>query len=325
MRQLDYLDFAKGIGIILVVMGHTMFPLHSAIDIFHMPLFFFIAGMTLRKYDDFTSFFLKKINRIIIPYFFFAVFWTILNFFYPLLLGDYVGPLWFLPTLFNTLLLCQALFRIPQKYTIGILLSCVIITFFINRYRVTLFPFDLDRVLRAILYVYIGYMFAQSKFRRKLLECKGKTVWGGLVVFSLIYVIGLYVMVITGLKREDEGFMLGQPYGRSIVLLYITSFSAIIATLCFSSIVSSINALKFVNWLGRNSLVILCVHFPFTQYWNIFVSSTAMYESMEGKMMLAVLSWVVILVFCIPWILLSKKYLPKLTGYTILFNYNKGF
>ena len=39
-EYLDYLDLAKGIGILLVIMGHSLFPLHIAIDIFHMPLFF---------------------------------------------------------------------------------------------------------------------------------------------------------------------------------------------------------------------------------------------------------------------------------------------
>ena len=37
-RHLDYLDIAKGIGIIFVIMGYTIFPVHEASSIFHMPL-----------------------------------------------------------------------------------------------------------------------------------------------------------------------------------------------------------------------------------------------------------------------------------------------
>lgn len=44
--HLDFLDLAKGIGILLVVLGHGMFPNHFFIDSFHMPLFFILAGIT---------------------------------------------------------------------------------------------------------------------------------------------------------------------------------------------------------------------------------------------------------------------------------------
>lgn len=39
------IDILKGIGIILVVWGHATAILIKEICIFHMPLFFFLAGM----------------------------------------------------------------------------------------------------------------------------------------------------------------------------------------------------------------------------------------------------------------------------------------
>lgn len=60
MKISDYLlsnrdksvDIAKGIGIILVVWGHTFgcCPVMKEIDFFHMPLFFFVAGFFLPEY-----------------------------------------------------------------------------------------------------------------------------------------------------------------------------------------------------------------------------------------------------------------------------------
>lgn len=44
--HLDYLDLAKGIGIMTVILGHGMFPNHFLIDSFHMPLFFILTGLT---------------------------------------------------------------------------------------------------------------------------------------------------------------------------------------------------------------------------------------------------------------------------------------
>ena len=39
------IDLAKGIGILLVIVGHGLFS-NFAIDSFHMPLFFFLTGLT---------------------------------------------------------------------------------------------------------------------------------------------------------------------------------------------------------------------------------------------------------------------------------------
>lgn len=49
-KRIDYLDMVKGIGIILVVIGHSTLPSDSVITwlaSFHMPLFFIVSGMLL--------------------------------------------------------------------------------------------------------------------------------------------------------------------------------------------------------------------------------------------------------------------------------------
>lgn len=42
-------DVAKGIGILLVILGHLKNPLMDFIYAFHMPLFFFVSGMFVKK------------------------------------------------------------------------------------------------------------------------------------------------------------------------------------------------------------------------------------------------------------------------------------
>lgn len=51
MRQrLDYIDIAKGIGIILVVCNHTIYPeLMYYTSAFFVPVFFFCSGFTSSK------------------------------------------------------------------------------------------------------------------------------------------------------------------------------------------------------------------------------------------------------------------------------------
>jgi fucose 4-O-acetylase-like acetyltransferase len=82
----DFIDAVKGILILLVVLGHVIGGqinqigqgggrlLQLTVDViylFHMPAFFFIAGMVWRDRDEpITSFLAKKFHRLIVPYFF---------------------------------------------------------------------------------------------------------------------------------------------------------------------------------------------------------------------------------------------------------------
>ena len=47
-KRLKWLDIAKGLGIILMVLGHTSIPKFASDFIwsFHMPLFFIASGFT---------------------------------------------------------------------------------------------------------------------------------------------------------------------------------------------------------------------------------------------------------------------------------------
>ena len=51
-QRLDWVDVARGIGIIAVVVGHvwTRGPLRDAMYSFHMPLFFLLSGMLSRPH-----------------------------------------------------------------------------------------------------------------------------------------------------------------------------------------------------------------------------------------------------------------------------------
>lgn len=49
-KRLDWIDIAKGIAIILVIVGHTVpnpSPLRHAIFSFHMPVFLFLLDIRL--------------------------------------------------------------------------------------------------------------------------------------------------------------------------------------------------------------------------------------------------------------------------------------
>ena len=146
--HLDFLDLAKGIGIILVVMEHTIFPLHEAISLFHMPLFFILAGLTLKPYNDLGGFLLKKIDRIFIPYIFFSILSWLLAMAIHSEAGIINSPLWFLHSLFFAVIICEVVIYSIPKYTF-------IVTCFLLMSRV--FSINIKRVCICFCYI-IGFM-----------------------------------------------------------------------------------------------------------------------------------------------------------------------
>ena len=75
-KRIEYIDVMKGIGILLVALGHSIdimdHPINRAILSFHMPLFFFISVFLFYGKDVRTQKFLPFIKRkgytILIPH-----------------------------------------------------------------------------------------------------------------------------------------------------------------------------------------------------------------------------------------------------------------
>lgn len=150
-ERIDYLDIAKALGIIFVVIGHSGLLVGKFIYLFHMPLFFFISGYFYKdKYTlNFFNLIKSRIKSLYIPFIKFEMTFLILhNIFYNLNLysgnqnvnvpqkiytvSDYIqnalsilafngtelllSPLWFLTTLFTVNIIFWIISRISMKY-----------------------------------------------------------------------------------------------------------------------------------------------------------------------------------------------------------------
>ena len=118
-NRIDWIDAAKGIGILLVMFGHCWLSAEYTywLTAFHMPLFFILSGYTFSTKRPFTDFLHAKAKTLLIPYAAFALFYTV---FYTLLSRTHGGGfdpvnelrlfllqqrhtyLWFLPVLYLT-------------------------------------------------------------------------------------------------------------------------------------------------------------------------------------------------------------------------------
>lgn len=83
MNRDKTLDIIKGIGIILMVVGHSGAPdyVHDYIYTFHMPLFFIASGwfFSERNLDDCKGFAVRKIKNIYFPYWKWCVIFLLLH------------------------------------------------------------------------------------------------------------------------------------------------------------------------------------------------------------------------------------------------------
>ena len=79
-NRIAWIDIAKAIGVVLVVLGHTGLPevFRKWIYEFHMPLFFFISGMFFKPLDV-VPHLKKKFKAYIIPYLAFSAVFMVLN------------------------------------------------------------------------------------------------------------------------------------------------------------------------------------------------------------------------------------------------------
>lgn len=102
------IDILKGIGIILVVWGHATAILIKEICIFHMPLFFFLAGMFYHPKQGFIQ---SRAKRLLIPFGEYSLIFAVFYFSMGLQgipldklsihhIAAFDGPLWFLVALF---------------------------------------------------------------------------------------------------------------------------------------------------------------------------------------------------------------------------------
>ncbi len=129
IQRVGYVDIAKGVGIILVVMGHNDFALispfaHKFIYLFHMPMFFFMSGMFLKPDLPFWSFLKNRFHRVLKPFLaiLFLIYFASLSFSKVSMVmasrrllkamygsGHYIDwvQLWFLPHLFAVSLFCK--------------------------------------------------------------------------------------------------------------------------------------------------------------------------------------------------------------------------
>ena len=277
-KRVQYIDIARGIAILLVIVGHMVTGLPLAIIYsFHMPLFIIASGM-LYKEKSYDKAIKDVFFKLILPYIICILVVNILFFNksmslweiiknwaeeifysfvayrggkinYPIYINE-IGSLWFFPFLAIIRMLFRFLKKISKGDQLQLLFSVSLISFIgyllgINAYFL---PYAFDIALFGIIFYYIGYILSQTKSLDKILSNKKL-----LVIIFLIWVLGI---------KFNNTNLAGRIYSNGVFLI-LTSTCGTIMIFKISQIIEKYmkHLGKILAWYGRNSMYILLLHY----------------------------------------------------------------
>lgn len=168
-KRIIWIDIAKGIAIMLVVVGHAAVShsLANFIFAFHMPLFFIASGLTTNwNKHNIKDFCLHKIRYLLLPFALYSVLVLTIKL---IILGDcdmkawllmgWQGyALWFVPVLFLSLILARMIASVHNKvYVIVIAILMAMMGGILNHYGVLL-PWTLSTIPYATFLTIMGFI-----------------------------------------------------------------------------------------------------------------------------------------------------------------------
>lgn len=265
----NWIDFTKGIAILLVVIGHvnsglresTVFINHKGfldyVDFtiynFHMPLFFAISGYlyskttTVDNFEGYKNSIIKKVISLGIPYTVFSLSYCLIK----LMFSKYVNKgidinilmqipfkpiefLWFLYALIGVFILVLTLdFKIKNKY----LNLIILISLFISTYLFDTSVAILNYTFKYSFYFYLG----------KILQCKS-CVMKSNKVFIISIILSIITNILVYYRIADLDIL-------KVVFAISLSYVVFVAS-------NKLQNNNCINFLGKSTLQIYLIHVP---------------------------------------------------------------
>lgn len=274
-KRFDYLDLAKGLLIISVVLSHSPFDNAMFIYWFHMPAFFIISGILAKENikigDQFRKFFL--------PYLAFSIVDLLISYigsYYSMSLDGFIGDLykyiysgkavggvfWFIPCLFLSKIIFNHLRKSLSTKWLIIVVSVLYCLAHIYAQTVVHFdivdipdylklPWDVDVLLISVPYYAIGYFFKRIT---KIIQSKYTfiiTLIASISFFYLDFKLNIYYYI--NLKFTKFTFP---------ILDLLVPVTMTLCILSFSYLVANKNVFEPIKYIGKISLIVMYLHKP---------------------------------------------------------------
>ena len=268
-NRLEYVDIAKGMGLVLVVCSHS-----DALDFMWLlmdmciPIFFFCSGYTFKMKGTFKDSMKKKARKLLVPYLFFnlMMFFAFCHFslrellgiiysrysLYPLDVtpnikfftsGNY--PMWYLTSMVVSYFLFYLLVYYEKYRHLLMLLYAIWVVGFIK--CPILLPWSIDTAPLTALLIYVGMKVRQHN-----------------LITIDIYQVLFLLLIYLGLRLVGGDLNISvREYGTSVAVYFLLAVIAPFMVLWGSRYLEKTIVGNFFMVLGKHSLTIFCVEIAF--------------------------------------------------------------
>ena len=258
--RVEWVDVAKGVGIVLVVLAHALPKDHiiwQFINQFHMPFFFMISGFLYSTKTSWVKFVIRKIRTLWVPFVFSSVLTkavsivigktsvgggvkSIIKMFLLLEAGPLLGAIWFIRVLFYAVIIYDLIIRISdkvlkEKSEVGLsVLSVVMFVVGIN----TQLPAQGSVVLNSIAFIHLGKELRNHRLIERI------HILAAVVAIAACFAISL-------MNRTSY---VGNTYTYPVLFVIAAITGSIgLATLC-RCVYKDVPPLRWLVFLGKNSM-----------------------------------------------------------------------
>lgn len=292
LKRIEYIDIAKGIGIILVVIGHTIngFSLPGMwIWSFHMPLFFIISGLCFDATRNrlFLPFVIKKLRTLLFPLLVFSILMVLLKslifpetFKLSILKHNFPDvAYWFVLILFLSEILFFCINKIGNRhYCMALLFISLFMgqILYINNIS---FSYSLGSVFVCTFFYGFANIFRRTIF---LFLNKVETNYKNIIASAILLFIPMVSVYFVNNTIDLRLNRIPEPIAYHILIAFVGGGSILL----LSKLLSKVDFIKDVMiYIGKNSLIILLLHMFYislsTEFISPLISSRMLYKIIE--------------------------------------------
>lgn len=329
LNRFDYIDIAKGIGILMVVWAHILLTgwTHKIIYAFHMPLFFLLSGMLFKKekYNSFGIFFMRRAKRLLVPYVIYSVvtwaIWAAFRYIRHDEVDSYIMPLlqtffaqgsgaffvhnsalWFIPCLFLVEFLYFFISKLGRARSLVFCFALAAVSFLLghafgDNYWFTL-PWNADAALIALPFYCVGNQLIEAVGHKKIISHITNNKWQ-----YVFYWLSMTALLWWSSMTFSECSMGSSLYGCNGTIFFLRAFlgcSWLILLAIFLGNMKDFLPIRYFKWAGRKSLDIMCVHIPLKGICMILVAKAlqSSVDFIDDNLAYSAIAFIITMITC---------------------------
>lgn len=309
MRRIQYIDFAKGILIILVVVDHVYWMINGSgasnydelelwynfrkwFQPWYMAAFFFLSGLVANYNKGFKTFLLKNIRTLILPSITFSLLCfsidSIVSFNASTFMHGIIncilslGSYWFLISLFLAKIVIFCINNLSRNMKLAICCILYVISSLCAIFLHNANPLYIMQAFSLLPFLYLGELFRSVTLSNRR-------------VLTLFVTSCVLICIVLFLNISVAGTR-AQLVNYSLMNFVPSLFYSLIITVSFVQICKVLNN-RVIEYIGRNSISIYCLNVVIIKYVLIILNKFNVLTS--NKLILAFILLLLVFAFAL--------------------------